>query len=93
MSVHISNWSFLYSDALLEGVFAAFILNLTCRIVELRLNHRKVELNWKWMHQVYLCTMPMKNCAHIADSRGGRTYANEGVCSHSGQQRRVDVCQ
>ena len=37
--------------------------------------------------------MPMKECAHIADSRGGRTYANEGVCSHSGQQRVVDVCQ
>ena len=35
----------------------------------------------------------MKVCAHILDSRGGLMYANEGVCSHSGQQRRVDVCQ
>ena len=37
--------------------------------------------------------MSLKECAHIADSRGGRMYANEGVCSHSGQQRLEDVCQ
>ena len=37
--------------------------------------------------------MPMKECAHIVDSRGGWMYANEGVCSRNGQQSRVDVCQ
>ena len=37
--------------------------------------------------------MPMKECAHIVDSRGGWMYVNEGVCSRNGQQMRVDVCQ
>ena len=37
--------------------------------------------------------MSKKECAHVTDSRGGWMYANEGVCSRNGQQRRVDVCQ
>ena len=42
MSVRICYWAFLYPDAWLESISAAFNLNLRCRIVELKLNCVKV---------------------------------------------------
>ena len=36
---------FLYPDVWLESVSAVFIFNPTCRIVELKLNYGKVDLN------------------------------------------------